>query len=348
MTNSKAPEDLNLKGGVRIDSEKESFKRSLKELEDEKRTERMKTIMMNYHSNDPDAKQSAIEQMTLEIGGFLGYMIQKNFKAFAPEHYRDLYNEGVIAVIETMSKYNPEVSTATTYFTYPVLHAMSTYVNSITNKSSAYYAAIMNKIRSAINYFEAEERNWTITDLAYHTGLSVKKVEEGLKRINAVNEYRYENDAELDAVLNEQAKNPEEQLIEQEQEQMIKEALQRLSQEDREIIMYRFGFDDGKQKSFSKIAKLVGMPINQVSASISRSLRKLRESPELAEFQNVEARKKREAVLDDMKIVLAPKDIVNIYAELGQDNEAVIKVSFESDTGKDVEPPESDKVFIKF
>ena len=70
MTNSKAPEDLNLKGGVRIDSEKESSKKSLSE--DEKRTERMKTIMMNYHSNDPDAKQSAIEQMTIEIGGFLG------------------------------------------------------------------------------------------------------------------------------------------------------------------------------------------------------------------------------------------------------------------------------------
>lgn len=350
MTNSrtKTPEDFNVEKEPEVISN-EHADISPEEDRFSNQNERMKKVMAAYHSGNPDEKQYAVEQMTNEISGFLGHMINKNFKAFAPEYYWDLYNEGMVAVLTTMSKYNPDMSTPTTYFTFPVIHAMSAFVNSVTNKSSAYYSSIMNKIRGAINYFESIEEKPTVANIALHTGLSIKKVEEGMKRINAVNEYRYETDAELDSVLNEQAKNPEEQILEQEREMLLKNALERLNEIDRKLIMYRFGFDDGTEKSFAKIAKLVNLPVNQVTSSISRSLRILRDSPELSDFQNMEAKKKREDVLNDMHIILAPTDIVSIYAELGEDNEATIKLSFDSENTKEnPDTEDNDEFFIKF
>lgn len=313
---------------------------SISPSEKELRDERMRKIMMDYHSGSTALKNLAVEQMLKEMEGFIGHMIKKHFAAFATECYSDLYNEGVIAILEYMDKFNPDYGTATTYFTRPILHAMSAYVNQITNKSTAYYSAIMNKIRNAVSYFESQEIQPSLSDIAFHTGLSVKKVEEGLKRINAANEYHYTSDAELDSVLQHQTNNPEEDLLEKERNESIGRALGKLGDVDKKIILLRFGFDDGKSKSYSTIAKLVKLPINQVSNSINRSLRILRENPELRAYSTGSALKHKEEVLNNMEITLVPDmEAINIYAELGIDESSAIMRNDEKedDSGKEKE-----------
>lgn len=312
----------------------------------EDKTTKMIIIMDAYHSGDKSKRQWAVDQMYQEIQGFIGHMIKKYFGAFASEHYHDLYNEGIIAVMENMENFDPCKGTLTTYFTYPVMHAMSGYVNSLTNKSTPYYSGIMNRIRQCLAYYEKIERNPSITDIALYTGLSIKKVEEGMKRINAANEVHYSSEAELDSILSEQSRNPEEIILENEQLAALDKALLRLDDLDRWMVQLRFGFV-GKPLSFAAIAQETGLPINQVNSRISRSLRKLRESPEMSALGGDSGiRKKKDAVLKRRVEIASPEDdITDFYAAIAGNNPDEMPLT-QSEPDPNDQEQEDDKDYI--
>lgn len=274
----------------------------------------LKIIVDSYNTGDKKMRAWAIQEMTSRIKGFIGHMIDKHFSAYKGEYYDDLFSEGFVAVVEEMGRFNPEKGTLTTYFTPYILHKLSNYIDNEINRSTPYYSNIMKSIKEAIKYFEALHVVPTLSDIALHTGLSVKKVEDGLQRIQATNEQYYETDADLDAMVTQTFEGPEQELIKKERTEVLRDAILELDKKDRVILGMRFGIDDGCQKSFATIAKELHIPSNQVMNSINRSLRILGSNYELRRLEGAEHEFRRRKTLRNTEMSKLPDSgMIQLY-----------------------------------
>ncbi|MDO4555948.1 MAG: sigma-70 family RNA polymerase sigma factor, partial [Lachnospiraceae bacterium] len=241
----------------------------------------MNEIMSAYHSNDNSRISWAKIAMIEEASGFIGHMIKKHFSAFSEEYYWDLFALGKIAVLESMAGFNVEKGTLTTYFTTRILHNMSYYVNTETNKSSAYYSANMNKVRSALTHFDELMIHPTAMNLSEYTGMSIRRIQTTLELLNAVNECRFDTNAELDALMSQHAISAEEEYLKQEEHQILFNALNKLNKQDRYILCQRYGLIDGQEKSLPVIAQELHISPYKVKSSIENSIEQLKNDPEL-------------------------------------------------------------------
>lgn len=285
--------------------------------------EKMIYLMDKYHSSEGAEKVSVTGEILKEVEGFLGLAINKYFPAFKSECYDDLYQECVVAFLENIDKYDPEKSTITTFLTYPLIHAMCAYTNSITNKCSSYYSGIMNRVRKAIREFEKEGHTPSVSDLALKTNLSVNKVENALKRINASEEVRYDTESDLDAMVTEYVKTPEDQVLDDEIHQTLAKAFKSLPKKDMELVIIAFGLEDGIQKSTNQVAKLTGVTVNEASKCIARSLRILSDDENLMRlFGKSKSRKKKESINQSLSISMVANDnIMDLFDSIDDESE---------------------------
>lgn len=311
-------------------NEQKDGKSSVKTMT-EKEKQEIRDIVSAYNNGDNDLKAWAIEEMVRRTNGFIGTIINKHFEEFKNEYYGDLHAEGVVAIIENMGGLHIDKGTITTYFTRILIHAMSEFLHSETSRSTPYYANIMRKIKEAQKYYESQHITATVTDISLLTGLSVKKVEDGLRRIQAVDAYYYGDEEGLDSVVNGVAQTPEHQMIEKERTQILANALTCLTEEDRKIVLLRFGFEYGKEMSYNQIAKKLHLPVNQVMNSLNRSLRILHDNQELKNLEGKGSYHRKTNTLNSTEMNIMPdKNVINIYADIDEDLPVEININVNS------------------
>ena len=302
--------------------EKELENTPEKNTEKNAQKEKMINLMNRYHSSTGADKAEVVQELLEEVQGFLGFAITKYFPAFKQECYEDLYQECVVAFLENIDKYDPEKATITNFLTYPLIHAMCSYTNMRTNKCSSYYSGIMNRVRKAKKDFEMEGHNPSVADIALKTNLSVNKVETALRQITAADEVRYETDADLDAMVREYMKTPEDQVLEEEIQETLKKSFRKLSEKDLKLVFIAFGFEDGTPKSTNQVAKLAGLSVNETSKSIARSLRLLADDEDLMHlFGKSKSHKKKDSANKALTISLIPNDnIMDLFENLDEED----------------------------
>ena len=303
--------------------EKELENTPEKKTEKNAQKEKMINLMNRYHSSTGADKAEVVQELLEEVQGFLGFAITKYFPAFKQECYEDLYQECVVAFLENIDKYDPEKATITNFLTYPLIHAMCSYTNMRTNKCSSYYSGIMNRVRKAKKDFEMEGHNPSVADIALKTNLSVNKVETALRQITAADEVRYETDADLDAMVREYMKTPEDQVLEEEIQETLKKSFRKLSEKDLKLVFIAFGFEDGTPKSTNQVAKLAGLSVNETSKSIARSLRLLADDEDLMHlFGKSKSHKKKDSANKALTLSLIPNDnIMDLFENLDEEDD---------------------------
>lgn len=302
--------------------EKELENTPEKNTEKNAQKEKMINLMNRYHSSTGADKAEVVQELLEEVQGFLGFAITKYFPAFK-QCYEDLYQECVVAFLENIDKYDPEKATITNFLTYPLIHAMCSYTNMRTNKCSSYYSGIMNRVRKAKKDFEMEGHNPSVADIALKTNLSVNKVETALRQITAADEVRYETDADLDAMVREYMKTPEDQVLEEEIQETLKKSFRKLSEKDLKLVFIAFGFEDGTPKSTNQVAKLAGLSVNETSKSIARSLRLLADDEDLMHlFGKSKSHKKKDSANKALTLSLIPNDnIMDLFENLDEEDD---------------------------
>ena len=288
--------------------------------------EELRNIIADFNSGSETAKKAAIERIVDKVSGFIGEMIRRRLPSFvASGHYHDIYDECIVTVISLIGGYDPDQGTLTTYYTYPLIHTLSEYANSMTNHTTAYYSKIMNQIRSAKAYFESQSITPSVTDIAYHTGLSVLSVEKGLRKIEEAGECFYESAAVLDGIISQYEEPVDEKIIRKEESKHLTAAFQRLTELERKIISLRYGLLDGDTKSYLAISKIVNLPVNQVSNIVSRTLRLLRDDEELCHIYYASERQKADRNrLKDNEITFMPQGtILNLYDALDCEDSSI-------------------------
>ena len=135
--------------------------------------------------------------------GFIKFFLYKRFPTFE-DHFDDLTQEAWLAVMENLDKYDPEISSPTTFFTCYILDAVCNYINTNITHTTKYYAALETKINQALRQMDEDEEvfsQYTIENLAKKTGLSENQVFKIMKT------KQMRREASFDAVLASGAEN---------------------------------------------------------------------------------------------------------------------------------------------
>lgn len=253
--------------------------------------EAVKIMDMFKNGREAEAK----ELMIKKISGFIGDVINNRFSNFKKNGmYHDLFNEGCVAVLAKMPNYDPYKSAPTTFFEPYIRQALCKYVGMLVNHSSPYHSEIMNKVRRAINYYETTQKTeYTITDLSLYTGLSVNKVQAALDRISYTSEVMCGTNEDFDVVIRTRQESPESAYLKKEMTKYVADALCRLDELDRNILVDKLGLDENYTPGSSRktpgmgyaaIASKYRIPINQVRESYQKSMRRLAHDPSLKQY----------------------------------------------------------------
>lgn len=151
----------------------------------------------------------------------------------------------------------------------------------------------------------------------------MNKVETALRQITAADEVRYETDADLDAMVREYMKTPEDQVLEEEIQETLKKSFRKLSEKDLKLVFIAFGFEDGTPKSTNQVAKLAGLSVNETSKSIARSLRLLADDEDLMHlFGKSKSHKRKTAANKALTLSLIPNDnIMDLFENLDEEDD---------------------------
>lgn len=130
-----------------------------------------KEIMEMYKKD----KHEGITKMVEKYSDYIYYIIRKHYPSFTNE-IADMYQNGVIGIINAMNAYNPEVAAFSTYCTPYIKKEISRHVRFMASESSEYFAAVHNSVERAKTKIEAAGNDVTIDNVMDETGLSKKIV----------------------------------------------------------------------------------------------------------------------------------------------------------------------------
>ena len=220
----------------------------------ENRRQKYIKIMEDYNSGDEFKKKKAIDDMINNLSMYVYSVIAKYFPSYI-KYKEDLYQEGCLAILKNLEKYDPNIAMPSTFFFIYIKDQINTFIVKNVNNTSRYCGNNMNKIKNAIKYYEMKNQNFSNEDIAEQTGLSIKQVVCTMNIMNNT-EVVYDNTEEFENQLVGKSETPEQKVLDNEMNKNIVNLLYTLDDDERIIVMYRMGFM-GKCMSFKNIAELL-------------------------------------------------------------------------------------------
>lgn len=263
--------------------------------------ERMIKIMEDFQSGDAFRRKNAENDLLIELHNFILIMIRRYAGTFKNEQ-QDLLQECNLAVIDNMHKFDPTKGTASTFFTPFLRHAITVYTGYLTNRSSAYYSTIANKVRKSASNLTTKGMEVNPVTISYESGLTYNQVEIGLQIVNSSNEAHFENSEEMEKYIPDRAKDPEQEAIEQEGSEILQTTLNQLPERLRTLFCEYHGIYD-KPKSYAELAKEYNMTVKAVSTEIEQARRMLERSRSLSGYFRGQAKHKTRA---EQEIAMLP------------------------------------------
>lgn len=246
--------------------------------------ERIKDQMSRYHSDDPVVRAKALEEILEDHKKFITYVINKYFSSYKNQWFDDLYSCGVIGLLESLQKYDPDKGMPTTHFNSYILHEMYDFVATFINKTTAHYASKLSTINKAIAELESEGcENPDVIDISMRTGIKPEIVLKALSIQTATQNKSLESEEFISNLMSDSQMQPDEIAERNEGMEIMYRAIEGLPYKMREVVLRRNGLGGYEPQSNEVISRETGIPTGQIRRIYAKAIKRLRES-EMKDF----------------------------------------------------------------
>nr|QKY65003.1 plastidic RNA polymerase sigma-subunit 6 [Passiflora contracta] len=196
----------------------------------------------------------------------------------------DLLQAGSMGLMKSVEKFKSEFGCRfATYAYWWIRHGVQKAVrdsNIIRLPECVYYQ--LSQIKQAKkSYIQEGNYEPTTEELARRTGISVRRVEKllfmGRTLILVRNAAWVGQDYAFQFIADTEIENPEVTVAKQMMRQHVRELLNTLKPRERQIMILRFGFEDGKPKALSEIGDMFGLSKQYVWKLEGSAMHKLRQ-----------------------------------------------------------------------
>jgi RNA polymerase sigma factor (sigma-70 family) len=242
--------------------------------------ERIKEQMTRYNSADPVVRSKALEEIIEDHRRFITHIINKHFPSYVIKHFEDMFEYGVIGLLEALPRFNPDKSKPTTFFGPYIIHEIFNYIGVFLGQMTQHYAAKLSKVNKARVDLESEGiENPTIMDLAMKSGLKPEVVMKAISMQTAgQTQYFSSDEFFFENMEGDHGLQPETQIIQQEGKDTIYASLNQLPVKMREVVVRKLGLGEHEAQNNEQIGEAVGIAPGSVRQVYNQAIERLRDS----------------------------------------------------------------------
>ena len=141
-----------------------------------KEREKWQLIMEDYHSGDEERRKNAVNDAVQALDLFIWRTIWNNYSTYANQYKSELYQQGVLGVMEGLKNYDSTKGEPTTHFNFYILGEMNTFISEFVCCANHYYRKQIKIINECIEKFEAENIVYNAEPIAAATNQPLETV----------------------------------------------------------------------------------------------------------------------------------------------------------------------------
>lgn len=236
----------------------------------------MSAIMDMYHSENDFLINKAKEYAVMNYEQYIYSIMHQYYPSYVDKYFEELYQCGVIGILNALKKYDEEKGKFTTYSRVFIIHEMEAQINFNHNDTSVHYNNIQKKIKNAIKDIEEQNCEVSIAAISMMTELKPEVVKREMEYMERTKFVYIDSESEIEQI-HDYRESPEELSIINENSKALQEALESLPQEMKEIVWKKFVLEMNNEE----IAAQYNTTVGKIKTIFQRGIKQIKEEPKI-------------------------------------------------------------------